>query len=77
MWYSLNRRASFRFQCGTAAIDVPKVTGGKDVKLHEIPWQAYLEIQHHFIPDALHCGGVIVDDDVVLTAAHCVAGVNT
>jgi secreted trypsin-like serine protease len=76
VWYSFNRCTLFRFQCGTASIDVPKVTGGKDVQLHEIPWQAYLEIEYNNIPGLFHCGGVLVEADVVLTAAHCVKGVS-
>ena len=59
-----------------ASIDTPKVVGGRDVRVNEIPWQVYLVIQHHHNDDKLRCGGVLVDDAVVLTAAHCVTGVN-
>ena len=63
------------FQCGVANIAVPEVSGGVVVLPHEIPWQAYLQIENDD-HNVYRCGGVLVDNDVVLTAAHCVKGVN-
>ena len=51
----------------------PKIIGGIESGTNEIPWQAYLNMtfgegsdQRTFI-----CGGVVISEDVVLTAAHC------
>ncbi|ELR65275.1 Protein C [Photobacterium marinum] len=52
----------------------PKIIGGIDSSANEIPWQAYLNMtfpngnggQSTFV-----CGGVVISQDVVLTAAHC------
>ena len=63
------------FQCGVASIDVPKIVGGEEVMPNEIPWQAFLKIVKGDNTE-YNCGGVLVDSDVVLTAAHCVTGVN-
>ena len=63
------------FQCGVASIDVPKIVGGEEVMPNEIPWQAFLKIEKGDNTE-YNCGGVLVDSDVVLTAAHCVTGVN-
>ena len=56
-------------------IFVPKVSGGAEALPNEFPWQAYLKIEYDNL-QVEQCGGVLVDNDVVLTAAHCVKGVN-
>ena len=54
---------------------MPKVSGGAEALPNEFPWQAYLKIEYDNL-QVEQCGGVLVDNDVVLTAAHCVKGVN-
>ncbi|XP_007955775.1 kallikrein-8-like [Orycteropus afer afer] len=44
----------------------PKVLGGKECEPHSQPWQVGL-----FQGTRLLCGGVLIDDSWVLTAAHC------
>ena len=50
-----------------------KIIGGIESGTNEIPWQAYLNMtfgegsqERTFI-----CGGVVISEDVVITAAHC------
>lgn len=43
-----------------------KVLGGQECKPHSQPWQTAL-----FQGIRLLCGGVLIDDNWVLTAAHC------
>ncbi|MEZ9527128.1 serine protease [Enterovibrio norvegicus] len=43
----------------------PRVVGGQDATISEVPWQAYI----NSAGDA--CGGVVIDDVWILTAAHC------
>ncbi|KAF6077941.1 kallikrein related peptidase 8 [Phyllostomus discolor] len=43
-----------------------KVLGGQECKAHSQPWQVAL-----FQGNQLLCGGVLIDDNWVLTAAHC------
>ncbi|OAN14270.1 hypothetical protein A3K86_11880 [Photobacterium jeanii] len=48
----------------------PRIIGGITTQNDEIPWQVYLNIS--FPNDGTYvCGGVLVAQDVVLTAAHC------
>jgi len=46
-----------------------KIVGGNEVTPHEYPWQVGL-----FIDDMYFCGGSIISEDWVLTAAHCMDG---
>uniref|UniRef100_A0A8C5AQZ3 Protein C (inactivator of coagulation factors Va and VIIIa), a n=1 Tax=Gadus morhua TaxID=8049 RepID=A0A8C5AQZ3_GADMO len=47
----------------------PWVTGGEVGKKGESPWQAML-LNH---AGKFHCGGVLIDENWVLTAAHCLS----
>merc|ERR1712243_143533 len=46
-----------------------KIVGGSEVTPHAYPWQVGL-----FIDDMYFCGGSIISEDWILTAAHCMDG---
>merc|ERR1712168_762287 len=60
----------FAAECG---IEGPpskeKIVGGHEAAEHEWPWQVAL-----FIDDAWFCGGSLISDEWVMTAAHCADG---
>lgn len=52
-------------ECGTA--DKDRVAGGEKAGLRELPWMALLRYDDEF-----HCGGSLITNRYVLTAAHCI-----
>lgn len=54
-----------------AAAASPRVVGGPPIDVTTTPWQVVLTITR--VSGAALCGGVIVSDQLVVTAAHCVA----
>ena len=55
---------SFPFFTGIRNSDV-KITGGTTASISDFPWQVYV------IAGDLRCGGSIIDNSWILTAAHC------
>lgn len=49
----------------------PKVSGGTEAKLGEFPWMALLKYRSDD-PRPFFCGGSLISDRHVLTAAHCI-----
>ena len=48
---------------------IPDIVGGRAAVKHQFPWQVAI------IPDEIwFCGGSLISDSYVLTAAHCVVG---
>lgn len=54
--------------CGTKSAS-DRIVGGTNADKNEFPWQVIL-----FAGNSL-CGGSIIDDQWILTAAHCVNGI--
>ncbi|XP_012942850.1 chymotrypsin-like elastase family member 2A [Aplysia californica] len=60
-------------QCGANPVIQPRVVGGAPVSPGNWPWM----VRFVFTTNAPQgtCAGVLVDDDTVITVAHCVVGV--
>uniref|UniRef100_A0A1B0CTZ2 Peptidase S1 domain-containing protein n=2 Tax=Lutzomyia longipalpis TaxID=7200 RepID=A0A1B0CTZ2_LUTLO len=58
--------------CGTRHLNTqPRGAGPLDTGFGEFPWQAMVLLETN---RSLLCGGAIIERDVVVTAAHCVSG---
>ncbi|RMX57187.1 hypothetical protein pdam_00017947 [Pocillopora damicornis] len=60
--------AGQQLPCGSTPIPQSRVIGGQDAKPGAWPWQIALKRNGGFI-----CGGSLISDSWVITAAHCVA----
>nr|WP_269808680.1 trypsin-like serine protease [Enterovibrio nigricans] len=47
----------------------PRIVGGSDVSIDNAPWQVYVQGTNG--ASSLACGGTIIADNYILTAAHC------
>lgn len=47
-----------------------RIVGGEDVDIKDYPWQVSMQLQPQF-GGSHFCGGTIVDEEWVITAAHC------
>ena len=48
----------------------PRIVGGSPIDITAAPWQVLLRINN-----ATQCGGAIINDSWILTAAHCMNGI--
>jgi len=54
-------------ECGIAGPDPSqRIVGGEEATPHSFPWMAAL-----FVDESWFCGGTLISDEWVLTAAHC------
>ena len=58
----------FPFFTGIRTDETAKITGGTNADISEFPWQIYLEA------DNFVCGGSIISEEWIITAAHCTKG---
>ncbi|KAJ0173667.1 hypothetical protein K1T71_010816 [Dendrolimus kikuchii] len=57
-------------KCG--AIDDDRIWGGDRTQLFEMPWMVLLSYDDAVLGPRLSCGGTLINEWYVLTAAHCV-----
>ena len=67
--YSCNKKSPCG--CATQPATVGKIVGGETVRRISWPWVVSLSI-----PIKLLCGGTIISESWIITAAHCVQGVS-
>lgn len=57
--------------CSTGAMTQPGIIGGINININQVPWQVSLE---NIASGSTHfCGGSIISNRWILTAAHCVS----
>ncbi|VVD06090.1 unnamed protein product [Leptidea sinapis] len=73
---AISKPGKGRFQCGTRTVDFTlrrgKIVGGSEAPYGAFPWQVEIQMLD---PDKLtfdhHCGGAVIQERLVLSAAHC------
>uniref|UniRef100_A0A8D0HJZ0 Peptidase S1 domain-containing protein n=1 Tax=Sphenodon punctatus TaxID=8508 RepID=A0A8D0HJZ0_SPHPU len=66
-----SKLTSLMLPLGMAAPGETMIIGGQDAEPHSRPYMAFLEIRGE---ENIRCGGFLLRDNVVLTAAHCNEG---
>ncbi|XP_011878431.1 PREDICTED: uncharacterized protein LOC105567833 [Vollenhovia emeryi] len=67
--YSSDTPAPCYCSCGLRN-EESRIVGGQTTSMNEFPWMARLSYLNKF-----YCGGTLINDRYVLTAAHCVKGI--
>nr|XP_057917980.1 chymotrypsin-like protease CTRL-1 [Doryrhamphus excisus] len=62
----LTRQGTAAQNCGVAPLNT-RIAGGEDAQEGSWPWQVYLAVNGQFT-----CGGMLISNEWVLTAAHCI-----
>ncbi|XP_049283469.1 CLIP domain-containing serine protease 14D-like isoform X4 [Anopheles funestus] len=60
--------------CGMQMTD--RIVGGQVAKIDEFPWTALIEFKRYDGSFGFHCGGTLINERYVVTAAHCVMPIN-
>jgi secreted trypsin-like serine protease len=60
-------------ECGIDASS-DRIVGGNTAGIDQYPWMALIEYNQRDASKKFACGGVLINDRYVLTAAHCVSG---
>ncbi|XP_049283477.1 CLIP domain-containing serine protease 14D-like isoform X2 [Anopheles funestus] len=61
--------------CGMQMTD--RIVGGRIAKIDEFPWTALIEFRKGDGSFDFHCGGTLINERYVVTAAHCVMPTNS
>ncbi|XP_056400086.1 chymotrypsin-C-like [Hyla sarda] len=70
---------AYAYSCGVPAVQpiLSRVVGGHDVRANSWPWQISLQYQGSSGNWGHTCGGTLIADNWVLTAAHCISSDRT
>lgn len=52
-----------------------RVIGGQPTKIDEFPWTALIEYEKPNGRFGFHCGGSVINERYILTAAHCITSI--